>query len=128
LQQGIEKAMTRRRVLCGPLFASVVLACFAGWLWATSGPRVTRARFEQVREGMSRDEVIRIVGGPPGYYSTLPSSYIQFCHLEHEKWFCDDGTLLVRIDGDTATNVEVLAGVNPGPPTLTQRIRRWLGL
>ena len=62
--------MTRRRVLFGLLLASVVLAYFAGWLWMASGPRVTRERFEQVKKGMSREEVIRIVGGPPGDYGT----------------------------------------------------------
>jgi hypothetical protein len=44
--------MTRRRLLCG-LLASAVLACFAGWLVMSSGPRVTRKRFEQVKEGMT---------------------------------------------------------------------------
>src|SRR5262249_10623747 len=52
-------AMTRRRVLCGLLLASAVLACFAAWLVIVSGPRVTRERFERVKEGMSREEVIR---------------------------------------------------------------------
>jgi hypothetical protein len=33
------EAMTRRRILCGLLLASAVLACFAGWLWMASGPR-----------------------------------------------------------------------------------------
>src|SRR5262249_25067880 len=63
-------AMTRRRVLCGLLLLSAVLACFAGWLWIVSGPRVRRAKFEQVKKGMTREEVIGIVGGPPGDYRT----------------------------------------------------------
>jgi hypothetical protein len=48
--------MTRRRVLCGLLLASTVLACFAGWLWVVSARKVTREQFRQVREGMSREE------------------------------------------------------------------------
>jgi hypothetical protein len=31
--------MTRRRLLCGLLLASVVLACFVGWLWIGTAPR-----------------------------------------------------------------------------------------
>jgi len=31
-------------------------------------PHVSKARFERVKEGMSLDEVIRTVGGPPGFY------------------------------------------------------------
>jgi hypothetical protein len=57
--------MTRRRVLCGLLVISAVLACFAAGLWTTSGPPVMMARFKLVKEGMSREEVIRIVGSPP---------------------------------------------------------------
>ena len=50
--------MTRRRVLCGLLLLSAVLACFAGWLWIDSRPRLTRVQFKQVKEGMSREEAI----------------------------------------------------------------------
>ena len=108
--------MTRRRVLCGLLLASALLACFAGWLWITR-PRSMRERFEQVKEGMSRQEVMRMVGSPPDEYSTQQS-----------VWVCEDAKLGVDFDdAGTAVNVVIL----PLPvrnPTLTQRIRRWLGL
>jgi len=51
-------AMTRRRVLCGLLLASAVLACGVGVLWLASRPGATRARLEQVKPGMSREEAI----------------------------------------------------------------------
>jgi hypothetical protein len=54
--------MTRRRVLCGLLLLSAVLACFAGWLWVESRPRATLELAEQVKDGMTRDEVVRKVG------------------------------------------------------------------
>jgi hypothetical protein len=108
--------MTRRRVLFGLLLLSVGLACFAGWLWMSSRPRSMRARFEQVKEGMSWEEVIRTVGGPPGDQTNDGI----------EMWSCDDGLLLVQFnDGGSATGVWVLRN---SPPTLTERIRRWLGL
>jgi len=117
--------MTRRRVLCGLLLASAVLACFAGWLWMASGPRVTRARFEQVKKGMSRQEVIRIVGGPPSDYA-LAERYVAggIARLRYDEWLCDDGQLLVLFDdADTATDVIV----NEFEPlTLTDQIRLWL--
>jgi len=62
--------MTRRRVLCGLLLASALVAGLGIWLVIASRPRVTLARFEQVEKGMSREEVIRMVGGPAGDYST----------------------------------------------------------
>jgi hypothetical protein len=54
--------MTRRRVLCGLLLASAVLACCAGWLWIANARTMTRARFEQVKEGKSRASPWRIAG------------------------------------------------------------------
>ena len=109
--------MTRRRLLCGLLLASAVLACFTGWLVMASGPRVTRERFEQVKKGMSREEVIRIVGGPPGDYTIDGADF----------WRCDDGLLVVWFDiSGRAVQKEV--EITSRQPTLTERIRRWLGL
>jgi hypothetical protein len=119
------EAMTRRRVLCGLLLASAVLACFAGWLVMASGPRITRERMEQVTRGMSRDEVIRTVGGPPRKHPWPP---LDVC----DYWACDDTDLLVRFDrAGTAVHVEIMHADDMffmPRLTLTQRIRRWLGL
>src|SRR5262245_31435410 len=101
------EAMTRRRLVCGLLLASAVLACFAGWLWMVSRPRVTRERFEQVKEGMSREEVIRTVGGPPRG---------RFKAFDLDLWFCDDAHLHVRFDdADSATFVEVFDTIDIRP-------------
>jgi hypothetical protein len=120
--------MTRRRVLCGLLLASVVLACGVGALWLAQARKVTRARLEQVKQGMSREEVIRTVGRPPGDYSSdqymepwIPSGAL-------EIWACDEAFLLVQFDdGGPATEVRT-EDVMARPATLTERIRRWLGL
>jgi hypothetical protein len=125
--------MTRRRILFGLLLASAALACFGGWLWMASGPRVTRARFEQVKKGMSREEVIHIVGGPPGDYSdgrAIPLFVLRFYHVkDYEQWLCDDGHLLVLFDDTgTATDVLLFHVSEARPPTLTEKIRSWLGL
>ena len=119
--------MTRRRLLCGLLLLSAVLACFACWL--VIGPNSMLKRFEQVKEGMTREEVIRTVGGPPGNYVSgivylKPRPEI----FGFESWMCDDGELLVFFDdGGTATDVRV-SDVITFVPTLTERIRCWLGL
>jgi len=130
-------AMTRRRLLCGLLLASAVLACFAGWLWMADASKVTRARFERVKVGMSLDEVIRTVGGLPGDYGNWwvytdgvrPQPVVR--PTRYQEWLCDDGCLAVHFDdADVATEVEV--GDVPRyvlrPLTRTERIRRWLGL
>jgi hypothetical protein len=122
--------MTRRRVLCGLLLASTVLTCFAGWLWMASGPRVTGARFEQVKKGMTRQEVIRTVGGPPGNYTTSD----RFFGTAQDLWVADGAELRVKFDdAGTATEVLVFSGhiyygpVVLQPLTFTERIRRCLG-
>ena len=114
--------MTRRRVLCGLLLASAVLACFAGWL--VSRPWSMVARFGQVKEGMSRDEIIRIVGGPPGDYTTKQNRLVEFDAFE--CWSCDDGVLMVAFSNNTARIVR--SPGNDGSSTLIERIRRSLGL
>jgi len=53
--------MTRRGLLCGLLVA--VAACFAGAFMIANARRVTRSGFEQVKKGMTREEVIRTVAG-----------------------------------------------------------------
>jgi hypothetical protein len=122
--------MTRRRLLCGLLLLSAVLACFGGWTWMASGPRMTRARFEQVQVGMSREKVIRTVGGPPGTYSERESLYTHFDFVFtcDACWVGDDARLLVFFDeAGTVTNTLIVDHFVP-PQTLTERIRRWLGL
>src|SRR5262249_21648439 len=126
-------AMTRRRLLCGLLLLLVVLASGVGVFWIANPHEVTvtRARLEQVRNGMLRDEVILIVGGPPGDYARrrlfVPLSGSEY--PAHEEWLCDDGQLLVRFD-DTDRAIDVVRTTIKLPPplTLTERIRRWLGL
>jgi hypothetical protein len=121
--------MTRRRALCGLLLASALLTCFAGWLWIASLPRVTRARFEQVKKGMSREEVIRTVGGPPDDYSTGDVVWLSGPAVGYQRWICDDGELLVYFDGaETAEELVIFDVVYAGPRTFTERMRRWLGL
>jgi hypothetical protein len=102
---------------CFRLLLSAVLACFGGWLWIVNAGNPTRATFEQVQEGMTREEVIRIVGGPPGDYTIDGADF----------WRCDDGLLVVWFDiSGRAVQKEV--EIIPRPPTPTERIRRWLGL
>jgi hypothetical protein len=130
--------MTRRRILFGLLLFSALLVGFAGWLWIASRPRVTRARFEQVHPGMSREEVNRTVGGPPGDYSHgrvvawRLAALRSFDLKVYQQWLCDDGELLVRFDdADIVTDriiQDVVSVSGPASRMVPERIRRWLGL
>src|SRR5262245_20685015 len=111
--------MTRRRLLCG-LLLSAVLVCFAGWLWVASAhaPNTTRARFGQVRKGMLREDVIRVVGRPPaGNLETQIGDRI------FDEWACEDGVLLVHFDDSGAADEMLI--ISSEPTTFTERIRRW---
>jgi hypothetical protein len=112
--------MNRRRLLCGLLLATAVLA----YLWIASGPRVSRERFEQVKKGMSRKEVVQMLGEPVG------GTGVAWPYSEVYYWVCDDAELLVLFDdAGIATRVEFESPpLHHTPPTLTERIRRWLGL
>jgi hypothetical protein len=81
----------------------------------------TGERLAQVKEGMSREEVIRTVGSPP-----LDKSHSLMPYVDQDEWSCADGWLLVHFGDDrTAQQVRVMKN---SQPTLTERIRRWLGL
>jgi hypothetical protein len=121
--------LSRRRFFSGLLLASALLVCFAGWLWMASGPRVPRERFEQVKEGMTREEVIRIVRRPPkNYVAVVDAESGVVRSLQYDRWICDgdDGVLLVLFD-DADKAVDVLIK-DFEPPTLIERILSWLGL
>jgi hypothetical protein len=124
------EAMTRRRVQL--LLVLAMLGCFVGVAWFARRHRVVTVwRFQEAHKGMSREEVIHAVGGPPGHYArgivfVTPRRWEQ---KNHESWLCDDGELLVRFDDSgMATDVTVAPVLGLQPLTLTERIRRWLGL
>src|SRR6516164_1179591 len=89
----------RRLILC--LFALALLLGLAiGISFISSSQRLTRARLERVEKGMSRQQVIRTVGRPPGdYTSHVCVSFGDKLRLwGYESWLCNDGELLVHFD------------------------------
>lgn len=91
--------MTRKKKLA--LVAAVLVALVAGTLtvlWHPT-PRLTREHLELVREGMSRQEVEAVLGGPAGDYTTGPIregpgpfATAWYGHGSiHETWVTDTG-------------------------------------
>jgi hypothetical protein len=120
--------MRRRRLIVGLVVLALVAA--AAVLWPR-GPKPCRATFEQVREGMTYDEVCAAVGAPPGDYSDgycLHSRY-GFGYKAHQWWLANDGELFVEF-GEDGTAVAVSARPAerlPEPPALN-RLRARIGL
>jgi hypothetical protein len=94
--------MTRRRSLH---VASTLMALVVVWIICQEvkkSLRPNRDRFEQVQKGMSLDQVIDLVGGPPGDYRTdrhrFSISHHSLGRLNTKNWISDDGYLLVTFD------------------------------
>lgn len=119
-----DKISIRRIALS--LFALALLPGLA-MAGIRSSQRVTKEDLERVERGMSRNQVMRAVGRPPGDYCTdlcmsLPHGLRFWDHR------CNDGELFVFFDQQgIATDVVVCDVFNLGPPSFLDRVRQWLG-
>ena len=111
--------MKRRRTVGLVVLVVVTVAAFLFW---PRGPRPCLATFQLVREGMTREEVVALVGAPP---ETLPEPSLQRklgLTVHVDEWGADDGRLRVAYDKDgRAEYVQALE--MPGPPTDWDRFR-----
>jgi hypothetical protein len=60
--------MNRRKWLRILLLAAITAAGFAAFIWWTSRPRISQQTADRIQEGMTEEQVIAIVGLPPGVY------------------------------------------------------------
>jgi len=116
----------------GILVGSPLLVLFGvSMALVSDAGKVSRARFERVEKGMSFSQVVHIVGGEPGDYTSVPC-----VPLRHgvtlwgsKDWLCDEGGLLIYFDDDgLAAQVIVYDVYAFEPPTVLERLRRWVGL
>jgi hypothetical protein len=89
----------------------VFLAGVLGWnlYLAAARPtwRINRERFEQIKEGMTRDEVIALIGLPPGDYTFMKAEWINLAvmcskwppWLTQEDWAGDAGCIILTFEG-----------------------------
>jgi outer membrane protein assembly factor BamE (lipoprotein component of BamABCDE complex) len=89
-------------VLILALFIGIPITVFS---LVQSPSRIGKAQYDQIRVGMSANEVNRILGGPPGNYMTF--SPAGFFHIESQrikgtrnKWEGDDGIIFVWFDDE----------------------------
>jgi hypothetical protein len=95
-------------------------------------PRPCRATFEQVREGMTIEEVCVAVGGPPGDYSGGYSRYSEL-HLRwfnnDSRWLAQDAQLGVEFNREgRVSRVVVTDAHRVRMPSLLDRLRIRLGV
>jgi hypothetical protein len=114
---GHTSDMKRRRVIVG-LAVLALVAVNVLVVWPT-GSRLCRVTFDQVREGMTYDEVCETVGASPDGAS------LYNCRI----WYSKDHQLLVWFNGsDRVANTMILPRTDTPEPTVWSRIRARLGL
>ena len=113
-------------LVVGIVVASATLAV-AFW---PRGPQPCLETIEQVQNGMTREEVIATLGGPPGDYSEgySPRAAVFSFGLQCESWVANDGVLFVGFDAQNRAKFVMVSRVGPRPPSLLARLRFRLGL
>jgi hypothetical protein len=121
----------RVRLLTLTLF---VLMCIAAhtWFWPASRTNINVVSFQQIRKGMTRQEVEKLLGAPPGDYTSGRSSgsLLALPTAPGEKsryhWASDEGLITVAFDKDDRVVGEQYLPLSVTPETLGGRIRRFL--
>jgi len=99
--------------------------------WPDPGPRPCRETFERVRMGMTPEEVVATVGGPPGDYTggryVVPLYMVTHWDPPPNLWIGEDAAFEVNyIDGKVGYLAFHEVSRWRGPTTW-QRFRTWLG-
>lgn len=121
--------MIRRRSRWLLLFGAAVVVAAVGLTAIGPAQRLqpSRETFVQVKEGMSREQVIATVGGPPGNYSTEWEIYSENL-APAELWACDEVWLEVTFDREGRAERVRLHDLSPPRTSFLQRVRHWFGL
>jgi hypothetical protein len=119
------------------------LASVAGWNLYLAAARpcwhINRERYEQIEKGMNRDEVVALVGYPPGDYTVVKSAFVLGVELGSSvilvedpptnppikvTWISDAGRITVTFDEGEVSDAEFFdttdAPARPLAETLTR--------
>lgn len=123
-----------RQLMAWTILISLVFyfAVIPAYRWMTAPPPLNVAAFDQVRPGMSMEEVSSLLGGPPGDYGrfdgnammTLEGAFGPPGSLEAD-WFDDDNRLEVWFDqAGTVVHVHRRAHFTRRPESISDTLRR----
>jgi hypothetical protein len=90
-------------------------------------PGVTKANFDRIKDGMTKDEITAIFGREPEpAYCSLHAS----CFITGYVWFGDDGSVAeISLECPTGRDIFHYRGSGrwtPSAESITDKIRRWL--
>jgi hypothetical protein len=128
--------MKKRHVICLLSFPLLAVAAAATlWILFPQEPRFTEAQHCLLKPGMSKEEVIGILG-PPGDYTTFKRPYVAFisdCYVDDIKrmygencWCGDHGAIGLRFGPDGNLKSQEYFDVLDPPPTVSERLKGWL--
>jgi hypothetical protein len=131
--------MNRRRLLLGAgALALLGLAGVAVVRLAGPSPRINRESYDQIRPGMTRQQVEHIIGAAPGDYRRaggravyferpeLPDPQATTVGLEEEVWIGEEAAILVGFDARGLAADKQFATMPHGDETFLDRLRRLL--
>jgi hypothetical protein len=121
--------MRRRGFIIGGAVLLTVATVIGQVIPRPRRPQVSREQFEKIKEGMSREEVEAIIGGPPGDYTTGQYYVVAITptYVGGESWVGDGGLIRVWFDetgqADETHYFEIDLLLDP---SVMDRVRAWL--
>ena len=101
---------TRLKLLWLGLVSCIGVAGFVEWLWRMGSEQAIAASIaDEIKPGMSEADLLRVVGRPPGDYSSKPDARFLFRSMQGKRlhslgWRTDWGYLSVTFDSDGKVN------------------------
>ncbi len=133
--------MKKRHVICLlSFFLLAVAAATTLWFLFPHEPRFTEEQCDLLSSGMTKEEVIALLGCPPGDYTTRKQRFVHCtgsrCSADDIKinhagkcWCGDDGAIGLVLESDgTLRRAEYYSTLTPEPTTVMERIKGWLGI
>ncbi len=122
--------------LCAFVFLTTT-AFVAPWLLLSTPPRFTEQQCRELKDGMTEQEAIALLGCASGDYTAGKGVYVSLFgdyhvanlrELEAKSWADHHGAIVLYFDGEgKVTHKEYSPAVNP-PPTVWGRIKSWFVL
>jgi hypothetical protein len=133
-------AMTKRRLFWLAYAACLALTVFWGFRLLAPRHRINRENFDQIRAGMSLEEVTSVFGAPPGDYTKgsyllFPEEHANWCSgldstWGDARWIGNDGAVAVWWGHHLRVRKTEFAQVIrfDAEQTFLEKFRGWLGL
>ncbi|HEV3083779.1 MAG TPA: hypothetical protein VGY66_28615 [Gemmataceae bacterium] len=123
-----------KRLKCLRISLSVLSLMILGWIVipGRSSIKIDKSTHEQIKMGLSERQVVEILGGPAGDY-TSTGSWAAVAggrsprSTEVEKqWISDEGSIRIIFGPDGSVADKRFAVVGISSPSFFGRVRRWI--